>query len=244
MADSTLYSIFWTARYGSPAEKAAALAAATVYLLSLSPHDACNQLTYRGRNSRRVLHLIAVWFSECEQIASLLSLVIERGRESCGTPVLMSLRTNYGDTPLHSFAGNCSDLSLTKVVLREFLPSLTVLTNNGWTPLHYAELVHGSTSERVFFFRAASAAFNASKLVVLQTLCDGSSPYLSREIHRQTIALRAAVAICLNRQEEAPSAVSSVEAEVALSLLGRLRDFGRVGDSSDLLRVVLEFLGP
>ena len=71
-------------------------------------------------------------------------------------------------------------------------------------------------------------------------LC-GSSPYLSREIHRQTIALRAAVAISLNRQEAAPSALDSVEAEVALSLLGRRRDFGRMGDSSELLRVVLEF---
>ena len=45
-------------------------------------------------------------------------------------------------------------------------------------------------------------------------------------------------------QDEAPSAVSSVEAEVAFSLLGRLRDFGRVGNSSDLLRIVLEFVGP
>ena len=62
--------------------------------------------------------------------------------------------------------------------------------------------------------------------------------------HRQTIALRAAVAISLNRQEAAPSALDSVEASDALSLLERLRDVGRVGDSSDLLRVVLSFVGP
>ena len=52
------------------------------------------------------------------------------------------------------------------------------------------------------------------------------------------------VAISLNRQESAPSAVSSVEAGVALSLLRRVRDFGRVGGSSDLLRVVFKFVGP
>ena len=117
------------------------------------------------------------------------------------------------------------------------------LCSNGDTPLRLAERYHGSTSENAVFFRAATAAYNASNLVALQTLC-GSSPYLSPEIHKQTVALRAAVAISLNRQEAAPSAVSSVEAGVALSLLGRLRDVGRVGDSSDLLRVVLDFVGP
>ena len=75
-------------------------------------------------------------------------------------------------------------------------------------------------------------------------LCGGSSPYLAREIRRQATALRASVAICLNRQEEAPSALSSVEASVALSLLERVRDFARVGNSSDLLRRVLEYVGP
>ena len=52
-----------------------------------------------------------------------------------------------------------------------------------------------------------------------------------------------AVAICLNRQEKAPSAVSSAEGGVALSLLCRLRDFGRVGNSSDVLRRVFEYVG-
>ena len=116
--------------------------------------------------------------------------------------------------------------------------------SNGDTPLRPAERYHSSTSENVVFFRAASAAFDASNIVALVALCGGSSPHLARGIRRQATALRAAVAICLNRQEEAPSAVSSVEAGVALSLLERLRDFGRVGDSSDLLRVVLEFVGP
>ena len=38
--------------------------------------------------------------------------------------------------------------------------------------------------------------------------------------------------------------MSAVEAGVALSLLGRLRDFGRVGNGSDMLKVVLEFVWP
>jgi len=243
MVHSTLFNLLYSARGGSPAVKAAALLAAIAHLQSLSSSDTSTQLTYRGGGGIGVLDLIAVWFSECEQTIPLLSLVIERSRESCGTTVLMTLTTIGGATSLHFFAANCSDLSLTKVVLREHPPSLAVITNGGETPLHYAELIHGSTSEAAVFFRAASAAYNASNLITLQTLC-GSSPYLSREIHKQTVALRAAVAICLNRQEAAPSAVSSVEAGVALSLLGRLRDFGRVGDSSDMLRVVLEFVGP
>jgi len=173
----------------------------------------------------------------------LLSLVIERGRESCGTTALMNLRTIYCATPLHYFAYYYSDLSLTKVVLREHPPSLAVLTNGGRTPLHSAESNDGYPENAVFFC-AASALFNASNFVALQALCGGSSPYLSREFRRHATALRAAVAICLNRQEEAPSAVSSVEASVALSLLERVRNFGRVGTSSDLLRVVFEYVGP
>ena len=239
MANDTLYNLLNSASWGSPAEKAAALLAAIAYLQSLPSYDTGSQLTYRGGNGRRVLHLLAGWFSACEQAASLLSLVMERGRQSCGTTALMSHTTASGRTPLHYFAFNCSDLSLTKMVLREHPPSLAVLDNYGYTPLYYA-----STSERADFFRAATAAFNTSNLVAFQTLCDSSSPYLAREISRQAIALRAAVAICLNRQEEAPSAPSSVKAGIALSLLERVRDFGRAGNSSDLLRLVLEFVGP
>ena len=245
MVHSTLWNLLFTARLGTPAEQATALAAAIVYLQSLPPPNAGSQLMYRGGGGWGVLHLLALRrFSSCEQAASFLALIIERGRESCGTTSLMGLRTVRGATPLHSFAYYCRDLSLTKMVLREFPLSLTVLNNYGRTPLNYAESQHGSTSEFAVFFRAASALFNASNLVALETLCDGSSPYLSRELRRQATSLRAAVAISLNRQEEAPSALSSVEAGVALSLLGRLRNFGRVGDSSDLLRVVLSFVGP
>jgi len=240
MVHSTLFNLLYSARFGSPAEQDAALADATVYLQSLSSHDTGSQLTYRGAGGMGVLHLLAR-FSWCEQAAPFLSLIIERGGECCGTTALMSLTSTYGATPLHYFASLCYDLSLTKVVLREHPPSLAILTNGGETPLHYAE--SRDNPELTDLFRAATAAYNAPNLVALQTLCDGSSPYLSREIHRQAIALRAAVAICLNRQEKAPSALDSVEASVALSLLERLRDFGRVGDSSDLLRVVLEFVG-
>ena len=69
--------------------------------------------------------------------------MIEKGRESCGTAVPMSLRNNH-ETPLHCFAFDCSDLSLTKTVLREHPPSLTVpdLYNN--TPLQRVESHHGS----------------------------------------------------------------------------------------------------
>jgi len=242
MVRFTLWNLLWTARDGSPAEKAAALAAAIARLQSLSSPNAGDQLTYRGNFGQGVLHLLAWRFSECEQAASFLSLVIERGRASCGTTNLMSRTTIEGSTPLHHFAYYCSDLFLTKVVLREFPPSLTTLAtlaNYGDTPLRYAEY-HGRNSEVAVFFRAASAAFNTSNFTTLVTLCDGSSPYL--RWHKNS--LRAAVAISLNRQEAAPSALDSVEASDVLSLLERLRDFGRVGDSSDLLRVVLSFVGP
>ena len=241
MLNSTLFNILWTAMFSSPAERAAALAAAIAYLQSLSLPDTARQLTYQDSLGRGVLSLLASYFWECEQAASFLSLVIERGRESCDTAALMSRASIYGETPLHFFAYFCSDLSLTKMVLREHPPSLTVLNNNGDTPPDYAEM---RTHETAVFFHTATTAFIASNLVAIRTLCGGSSPYLSREIHRQAIALRAAVAISLNRQEEAPSALSSVEVGGALSLLGRVRDFGRVGNSSDLLRVVLSFVGP
>ena len=243
MPDSTLFNILWVVINGSPAEQDAALVTAIAHLQSLSSPDAGNQLTYQDGDSWGVLDLLAWRFSEYEQAAAFLSLIIERGRESCGTTALVSITNNQGETPLHLFACNCYDLSLTKVVLREFPPSLTVLSNFGETPLQYAEIEHGTTSENAVFFRAASDAFRASNFVSLQALC-GSSPFLSREIHMQAIALRAAVAISLNKQEAAPSALSSLESGVALSLLGRLRDFGRVGNSSDLLRVVLQYVGP
>jgi len=73
---------------------------------------------------------------------------------------------------------------------------LVVLTNGGSTPLHIAELNYGSSSEITVFFRAATAAFNASNFVALEVLCSGSSPYLARELRKQAISLRAAVAIC------------------------------------------------
>jgi len=277
MPHSTLFNILRSAIWGSKAEQAAALAAATAHLQRLSFVDAGSQLTYHDGAGKGVLHLLAVWFSECEQASSFLSLVIERDRESCGTTVLTGLADALGETSLHSSAGYCSDLSLTKIVLREHPPSLAVLDINGRTPLRTAENVYGSTSSRAVFFRTATAAYNTSNFVALEALCGGSSPYLSSEIHRQAIdlrvavaiclnrqeelppaltylvsevrkqvraSLRAAVAICLNRQEEAPSALITVEAGVALSLLERLRDFGRVGNSSDLLRAVLEFVGP
>ena len=244
MVNSTLLSILWTARRGSQATRATALLAATVYLRSLPSPDTGSQLTYREEYGRGLLYLLAYEFSECEQAAAFLSLVIERSRKSCGTTALISHTTALGRTPLHDFAANCSNLSLAKTVLREHPPSLTLLTSYGRTPLNLAELFRGSTSEITVFLRTASAAYDASNPVALVALCDGSSPYLARAIHRQTIALRSAVAICLNRQEEAPSALFSAGAGVALSLLERLRDFGRVGNSSDLLRVVLEFVGP
>jgi len=277
MPASPLFNILNSVWDGSPAEQAAALVAAIAYLLSLLLPDTGSQLMYQGEFGRTVLHLLALrGFSACEQAAPFLSLIIERGRESCGTTTLMSLTDILGATPLHFFARCCSDFSLTKVVLREYPPSLAVLDNDGETPLNFAVSPYGITSECADFLRAATAAYNSSNLVALEALCGGSSPYLSSAIHWQKNSLRAAVAICLNRQEEVPSALSiltrtirrqatafraaiaislnrqeeapsamdSVEAAVALSLLGRLRDFGRVGNSSDLLRVVLSFVGP
>jgi len=248
MPDSTLFNILYSARWDTLAERATALVTAIAHLQSLSSHDAVSQLMYRGEDGWGALHWLGWRFSECVQATSFLSLVIERGRESCGTTALTSLRTNYGETPLHRFAANCSDLSLTKMVVREFPPSLAVLANNGETPLHYvcnyAENQHGSIAERVVFFRAATAAYNASNYVALETLCDGSSPYLARELSKQAIDLRVAVNICLKRQEEAPSDLISPETGIALALLGLVRDFGRDRHSSDLLRRVLEYVGP
>ena len=244
MVHSTLFNLLYSATNGSWAEKDAALVAVTANLRSLPSPDAGSQLTHRGGGGKGVLHLLPRRFWKCEQAGSFLSLAIERGRESCGATALLSLRTNYGATPLHYFAYYCRNLSLTKMVLREHPPSLAVLTNGGWVPLRSAQSMHGSTSEVAAFFRTMSVAFNASNFVALQTLCDGSSPYLSLEIRKQTIALRAAVAICLNRQEEAPSALISAEFGIALALLERVRDFGRIGNSSDLFRRVIEYVGP
>ena len=244
MSSSALFKIVLEASWKGDEEQDAALADATVYLQSLSSSDTSTQLTYRGGWDRGVLHLLALCFPPYEQAASFLSLVIERGRESCGTTALISLADTEGNTPLHVFAAYCPNLSLTKMVLREYPPPLAALNIDGETPLNLAESNYGSTSERVIFFRAASAAFNANNFVAFEALCGGSSPYLSREIGKQAKALRAAVTICLNRQEEMPSALNSVQTGVALSLLERVRDFGRVGNSSDLLRRVLEYVGP
>ena len=245
MPDSTLFTILHSALHSSRADKAAALAAATAYLPSLSSLDLVSQLTYHNGDGWGVLHLLARWYSQCEQGAPFLSLVIDGGRESRGTTAQMSLANTSGLTPLHYLANDCDDVSLTKMVLREHPPSLAVHAKySGWTPLEYAELYRVPNPERAVFLRAATTAFNASDFVTLVALCDGSSPYLARELGRQATALRAAVAISLNRQEQAPSALSSGEAGDALSLLERLRDFGRVGNSSDLLRRVLEYVGP
>jgi len=241
MPDSILFILLWTARWGTKAEKAAALADATVYLRSLPSHDAGNQLLYRGRHGWRVLHLLPLSFLECEQAAPFLLLAIERGRESRGTTALMALTgDSYGKTPLHHFARCCPDLSLTKMVLREHPPSLTVLTHDRRTPLRFAEDNQGITPKRAVFFRATAAAFSASDFVALEALC-GSSPYLAREISRQAIALRAAVAICLDRLDAAPSALISCESGVALAMLGRVRAADGAGH---LLRRVLEYVGP
>ena len=240
MPDFSLFLILYSARDVSQAEKAAALTDATVGLQSLSPPAAGRQLMCQGFDGRGVLHLLALWFSACEQAAPFLSLIIERGRESCGTNALMSLAPINRFTPLHCFARNCSDLSLTKMVLREHPPSLNVLNNDGRTPLRIAENRYGSSTERAVFFRAASAAYNTSNLAAFEALCGGPSPYLAREILRQEIALRAAVAICLKRSEAAPSALISRESGVALSILGRVRDADGAGH---LLRYVLDFVG-
>jgi len=240
----TIFNLLYGASLGTPAERAAALAAAIAYLPTLSSPVAGRQLTFRHGSGWGVLHLLPAFFWKCEQAALFLSLVIERGRESCGTTALMSLTDIVGQTPLHYFAGDCYDLSLPKMALREHPPSLAVLDNDGRTPLYYAENYYSHNPENAVFFRAATTAYNTSNFVALVALCGGSSPYFARELRRQATSLRAAVAICLNRQEEAPSALSSVEAGVTLSLLERVRDFGRVGNSSDLFRVVLSFVGP
>ena len=244
MPDSTLYNILNSAGDGSPAEKDAALVDAIAHMQPPPLPGTSRQLMYRGGGDEGVLHLLPAYFRECEQAAPFLSLVIERGRESCGTTALMSLTDTDGDTPLHCFAYFTSDLSLTKMVLREHPPSLAVLNNDGRTPLHHAGIFRGSTSERVVFFRAATAAYTDSNFVDFERICGGSSPYLARELGKQATALRVAVNICLKRQEEAPSVLSSPETGVALALLSLVRDFGRDRHSSDLLRRVLEYVGP
>jgi len=189
-----------------------------------------------------VLHLLAIEFSESEQAAYLLSLAIERGRESCGTTLKMNLPNVYRRTLLHLFARFCSDLSLTKMVLREYPPSLIALTNDGETPLHFAEQSHGSESEIAVFFSAATAAYDAPDFVTAEVFCGGSSPYLSRELDRQAIALRSAVTICLNRlNETAPSALTSRKSTVALTIIGRIRASDGAGH---LLRRILDYVGP
>ena len=250
MADlpSDLFNILWTVWLGSPAEKSTALTSAAEHLRSLSPSGAAGQLTYRGGSGRGVPHMLPlVGSSVPAQAIPFLSLMLERSRESCGATALMSLVDVYGRTPLHYFAYYGVDLRSTKMVLREHPPSLSVLNTFGSTPLRVASIFPGRSPERAgraAFFRAAAAAFASSDLVALEALCGGSSPYLSREIGRQATSLSIAVAISLNRQESAPSPLPSPSTAAALSLLFRLRDFGRAGDSSDLLRRVLEYVGP
>ena len=250
MADSTLFDLLYSAKLGNQAEKTAALAAATAYLLSRSPLEAGGQLMYQNEQGMGLLHLLARRFSAGAKSAALstltasfVALVIERSRESCGTAAVMSVTNGNGRTPLHSFASSCADLCLTKVVLREHPPSLVVLNDNNRFPLDLAEGSRGGSSEYRRLFRAAHAAFDASNFAALQRICGGPSPYLTLELLNQETALRTAVAICVNRQEEAPAALTSVKAAVALELLRRAREVGRVGNSSDLLRRILEYVG-
>ena len=229
-----------------PPDIPARFAAATTHLLSLSPSDTGKQLSYQ----EPVGGLTSLMFIPCgpsEEADILLSLMLERGREKSSTTTnQMDLRTSGGWTPLHIFAYDSSDLSNVEAVLLEYPPALLARTSSTFgskTPLHLAESVHGDP-EITELLRDASAAFTTRDFVTIERICGGSSPYLDRELAKQATALRTAVAICLNRQEEAPSDLISPETGVALALLGRLRDFGRIGNSSDLLRRVLEYVGP
>ena len=232
MVHSTLFLILYSARRGTSAVKAIALADAAVCLQSLSSPETGSQLTYQGAGDMGVVHLLAFFFSGCEKAAPFLSLVVERGRESCVTAVLMELRDIDGVTPLHLFAYFCSDLSLTKMVLREHPPSLAALNNDGETPLHIAEHSNSEDPATAALVRAAAAAYAASDYASLATVCGGSSPFLDREISRQATDLRAAIAICLNRPEASGA---------ALAMLGRVQAADGAGH---LLRYVLDFVGP
>ena len=246
MSDSVLFTILLQLYYANRSDVPAILSAASTHLLSLSPSDACLQLTYPSPSSGERVLMLLPEFAGCPEFAPFLSLVIKRGRECCNMTNQLDLRDSRGWTPLHYFAFFCSDLSLIKVVLRERPPSLFVRVLVAGTPLQASESRYASLGnlEQSAFFRAVTADFNASNFVAIERACGGSSPYLDREICRQATALRVAVVLCLNRQEEAPSAPSSVKAGVAISLLCLLRDFGRVRNSSDLLRRVLEYVGP
>ena len=178
--------------------------------------------------------------SGCPEATPLLTLMLELGREYSSTTNQMDLRDCFGRTPLHNFVGDCSDLSLIKMVVLEHPPALVVRTNahpgecyDSLTPLQSADF---HDSEVIAFLEAVETAYNTSNYAAIGSICGGSSPFLVRELGKQANTLRASVAICLKRQEEAPSALVSRETRVVLSILGAF--------CPDLVRCVLEYAGP
>jgi hypothetical protein len=167
--------------------------------------------------------------------------MLELGREYSSTTNQMDLRDCFGSTPLHYFAFYCSDISLTKMVVLEHPPALLARTDTATgslTPQQLAESEHSSHDNPAVtaFLDAVTAAYNTTNYVAIERICGGSSPFLVRELSKQANTLRASVAICLKRQEEAPSAFVSRETRVVLSILGAF--------CPDLVRRVLEYVGP
>ena len=243
MPNSALYTILRPLDYADPSDYPALLSAATSHLLSLPHSVAGQQLTYQdpgsGRTSLMLLSHLAV--SRCPEAAHLLTLMLELGREYSSTTNQMVLRDEDNWTPLHHFAYDCSDLSLTKMVVLEHPPALVVLssTGGGGTPLQLAECATSShdNPEVPAFLDAVTDAYNTLNYVAIEGICGGSSPFLVRELSKQAKTLRASVAICLNRHEAAPSTILvSRETRVVLSILGAF--------CPDLVRRVLEYVGP
>ena len=248
--DSALCDILWHFFTADPSDHPALLSAATSHLLSLSPTVAGQQLLYQLPSLRFTSLMLLPLVLACEQAAILLALMLEMGRECSSTTNQMDLRDYCGRTPLHHFACYCPDLSLVNMVVLEHPPALlvrSITADGGRTPLQLAaslDAVHGKGNPDVaVLLSATAAALAASNYVEIERVCGGSSPYLDRELAKQAIDVRVAVAICLNRQEAAPTPLASPETGVALALLGRVRDFGRARYSSDLLRRVLEYVG-
>ena len=241
--DSALCNILRQLFGADPSDHPAILSAATSHLLSRTPADAEKQLLYQRPNTGYTSLILLAVATSCSEAAPLLTVMLERGREYSSTTNQLDLRDSLGMTPMHYFAYCCPHLTLTKKVLLEHPPSLAVLDIYGCTPLHFADNVQGDP-EITELLRDATAAFMNRDFVAIERICGGSSPYLSRELGKQATALRVAVNICLKRQEEAPSDLISPETGVALALLGLVRDIGRDRHSSDLLRRVLEYVGP
>ena len=245
-SDSALYDLLWQCYTDALSARPSLLSAATSHLLSLPPTVAGQQLVYQSPSveltSLMLLSLPAV--NMYKEAAPLLTLMLKLGRENSSTTNQMDLRDGENWTPLHFFATNCSDLSLTKMVLLEHPPALLVRTNadtgrfSSLTPLQCAEHVdaYHDNPDVAVLLRAVTDAYNTTNYVAIESICGGSSPYLVREISKQANTLRASVAICLKRQEEAPSALVSRETRVVLSILGAF--------CPDLVRCVLEYAGP